>query len=253
MSELFRVISLDRTPQRFAQFMAWNPGLAVERFAAFDGALLSTQDCIAEGLITAANQYIPGALGVARSHVTLWRQCAAGTAPFHIAEDDVILRADFWEAAHRALDAIPEWDIVLWAYNMDWPVKFAPAAGIGPAFAHYSPDAMDIAAFRSATRPAVLLPLISAAGIGCYSISPAGAARMLAACLPIGDAPAEFAAKPGMGWRNTGLDVEMSRHYAGQRAFLAMPPLALAPNDQATSTIRGSLSVPQQPPSSNQG
>jgi GR25 family glycosyltransferase involved in LPS biosynthesis len=247
MSELFRVISLDRTPQRFAQFLAWNPGLPVERFPACDGAQLSAQGCIAEGLITAANKYVPGALGLARSHVALWRQCASGTVPFHIAEDDIILRADFWAAAKGALNALPAWDIVLWTHNLDWPVKFLPGAGLGPAFVQHTPDVMDIAAFRSATGPSVLLPLVSAAGTGCYSISPSGAARMLASCLPIGDAPAEFAAKPGVRWTNTGLDVEMSRHYAGQRAFLAMPPLALAPNDQANSTIRGSLSAPPTP------
>ena len=191
------------------------------------------------------NAYIPGALGTALSHVTLWRECAKGAAPLHIAEDDVILRDDFWPRMASMLDTLAAWDIVLWGHNFDWPVMIAPAPGTGRAVLQYTEpgNTMDSLAFRASAAPSHLLPLHSAAGIGCYSITPAGAAHLLERCLPIGNAMAEYATRPGTGWENTGIDVEMSRHYAKQNAFLAMPPLALAQNDHETSTIRGNLAL----------
>ncbi len=245
MHEPIRVISLDRTPQRFAQFLADNAGFAVQRFAACDGGLLTPAGCVAEGLISAENIYNAGALGTARSHVTLWRECVASGAPMVVAEDDIVLRADFWPAMAALLERVPGWDIVLWTHNFDWPVKVAPAPGTGEAVIQYTAPGseLDVQTYRAATTPSFLLPLRSAAGIGCYSISPAGAARLLARCLPIGAAFAEYATKPGLGWENNGIDVEMSRHYTGMAAYIAMPPLALAPNDQAASTIRGHLAA----------
>jgi hypothetical protein len=101
------VISLDRTPQRFAQFLADNAGFAVQRFAACDGGLLTPAGCVAEGLISAENIYNAGALGTARSHVTLWRECVASGAPMVVAEDDIVLRADFWPAMAALLERVP--------------------------------------------------------------------------------------------------------------------------------------------------
>jgi len=92
-----------------------------------------------------------------------------------------------------------------------------------------------------AATPSVLLPLISAAGIGCYSLSPQGAAKLLALCLPIGNIQAKFGIEDQLGWNNTGIDVEMARHYTKLRAFIAFPPIAVTPNEFAKSTIRGHL------------
>jgi GR25 family glycosyltransferase involved in LPS biosynthesis len=244
-SQMFKVISLERTPQRFEQFLAWNFDQGFERFVAFDGSKLVVEDCIRQGLISASNRYVAGALGVALSHVTLWQNCVTENRPFHIAEDDIILRTDFRVASAKLLETVRAWDIVLWTHNFDWPVKVTPSPGAGPAVIKYDDPCkiIDPSAFRSATSPSVLLPLVSAASLACYSISPTGAKKMLSACLPIGDRMAEYAVRADTGWINTGLDVEMSRHYAKQNAFLAMPPLALAQNDHETSTIRGNLAL----------
>jgi glycosyl transferase family 25 len=235
------VISLDRTPRRFEQFLTWNPGIEVKRFPAIDGAKLSVMECIRNNLITKENTYIPGALGTALSHIALWRTCASGAEPFHIAEDDIVLRADFWARVGEFLNNLPDWDIALWSHNFDWPVVVAPVVGGALAAIQYDPQdkRIQLKAFRTTATQSALLPLVSAAGISCYSISPSGARRMLADCLPIGSNKARFAPVPGSGWNNTGIDVEMSRHYQNMRAFIAFPPLALAPNDHAESTIRG--------------
>jgi GR25 family glycosyltransferase involved in LPS biosynthesis len=253
MSFLLRIINLDRTPDRLAQFIARHPAVAIERFNAVDGAKIARADCICDGIITPDNLYRPGAIGLALSHITLWRQCAAGSQPFHVAEDDIILRADFAITATALLDTLSEWDIVLWTNNFDWPVKIRPAPGVGPVVMQYSPEEArrEFSLFPLATTRPILTRLVSAAGTGCYSISPRGAARILADCLPLGRISASYVAKPGFGWDNMGIDVEMSRHYDHWLAFLSLPPLAIAPNDQSSSTIRGHLAVMHDPAIAN--
>ena len=241
MREPLIVISLDRTPERFQRFVDLNKGVKIQRFRAIDGTKLRKDACIRQGLITADNTYNPGALGVALSHVMLWRDCAAGTEQYHIAEDDVVLRADFWKCASDLLQRNSDWDIVLWSHNFDWPVMVAPGDGVWAAAIQYLQPKSNfgLEQFRGADRPSILLPLISSAGIGCYSISPSGAARMLSDCLPIGAAKPPYVLNPSMGWENSGIDVEMSRHYSRHHAYIAIPPIALAPNDHSLSTIRG--------------
>lgn len=252
--EPIRVINLDRTPERIKQFLARHPYLPVERFAAVDGAAIDRSACVREGIIAADNDYKPGAIGIAMSHVSLWRQCAAGTTAFHIVEDDVVLRHDFQAVAQRLLDTLDEWDVVLWGHNFDWPVQIRPAQGIGIGVVQYDHQAVDetsVDSFRSDTVIPFLAPLYSAAGICCYSVSPSGAARMLADCLPIRGEAAEYLAKTGKSWNNTGIDVEMSRHYPKWRAYVAMPPVAVSYNDQSTSTIRGHLAAIHDPAIAN--
>jgi hypothetical protein len=154
--------------------------------------------------------------------------------------------------AAALLATLPAWDIVLWTNNFDWPVQLLPPA-LGAAVLQYDPAALDkqLDQFRALTAPPALMKLGSAAGTSCYSISPAGAARMLADCLPLGRISASYVPKPGYGWDNMGIDVEMSRHYAKWQAFLAVPPLAVTPNDQTTSTIRGHLAAMHDPAIAN--
>jgi GR25 family glycosyltransferase involved in LPS biosynthesis len=247
-----RVISLDRTPERFTQFLKSNPHVPVERFPAANGIALDRSECVRQGVITEDNAYRPGALGAALSHVTLWRHCAARSEPYHIAEDDVILRADFPDAAAAMLRTLVTWDIVLWTHNFDWPVMLRPP-GVGPVVMQFNPEDVSLrpVAFQWAITPPILLPLVSAAGIGCYSVTPTGAAKLLAACLPIGNECATYVANLTRSWSNTGIDVEMARHYGDQHAFMAIPPLAVVPNNQTASTIRGHLASLHDPATAN--
>ncbi len=251
MIERIRIVNLERSPQRLAQFMEWHPGLPIERFPAVDGATLDRDACIRDGIIAADNRYIPGALGCAMSHINLWRQCAAGAEPFHVAEDDIVLRPDFLSVASTLLGTLDAWDIVLWTHNFDWPVQTRPAPGLGIVVVQYDYETVNQAQFRSGTVMPALLPLVTAAGTGCYSVSPRGAARMLADCLPVGHADASYLLKLGAGWDNTGIDVEMSRHYGDWLAYVALPPLAVSANSQVGSTIRGHFAAMHDPAIAN--
>ena len=239
------VISLDRTPERYVCFLEHNIGVAgisVERFSAVDGSRLDRGQCVRDGLITADNVYIAGALGIASSHVALWRRCAAGSEPMHVAEDDVVLRPDCAAVIRAALETVPNWDFVLWGHNFDWPVKIRPP-GSASAVLQYDPENAggDLGAFRAGVASPALMPLISVAGICLYSVTPRGASRMLAGCLPLTREPAAYAVRSDISWGNIGIDVEMARHYTEWQSFISVPPVAVPINNQTASTIRGHL------------
>ena len=242
MINRIRVINLERSLERLTRFIARHPGLPVERFPAVDGARLDRDACIESGVISPDNEYIPGALGNALSHIALWRECSSGSEPFHIMEDDAVLRDDFPSMASALLDTLNDWDIVLWTHNFDWPLQIRPVRGVGVVVVQYDHEAVNetsLNLFRPGTETPFLAPLVSAAGFCCYSVSPRGAARMLVDCLPIGRKQASYLKKTGAGWINTALDVEMSCHYDAWRAYVAIPPVAITDNDKSTSTVWG--------------
>lgn len=243
MIDRLRVINLDRTPERMARFRERHPEVPIERVPAVDGRTLNREACIDARLVTPDNVYSPAAIGCALSHVGLWRACAAGDVPFHIAEDDVILRRDFPLMVGVMLETLDAWDIVLWSHNLDWPMQAIPAEGLGIALLKYGERAVDPQVFRMGRAQPLLLRLFSAAGTGCYSVSPAGAQALLERCLPLGCEPASYVHADGRRWTNTGIDAEMSRHYGALSAYVSVPILALAENDHATSTVQRPLST----------
>ena len=70
---------------------------------------------------------------------------------------------------------------------------------------------------------------------------------MLRDCLPFGSEPAVYLDKHPIALTNTGIDIEMCRHYADWTAFVAFPALAASDNDQTHSTIRGHLGAIHDP------
>jgi GR25 family glycosyltransferase involved in LPS biosynthesis len=237
------VINLDRDADRLAQFRADNAHLPqLERFAAFDGLAVDRDACIRQGLVTHDNRYTRPALGCALSHVALWRQCAAGCAPLTICEDDAVLHPHFLAGRARILAALPQdWDIVQWGWNLDWPMAMDLGSGM-PNGIVKCPEAAprpDLAAFRAGRLRFQAFPLRSSSGFACYTLSVAGAARLLARCLPLGAETPMMAEHPTTRWENSGVDVEASRHYPSMRAFVCVPPLAISPNVHALSSIRG--------------
>jgi GR25 family glycosyltransferase involved in LPS biosynthesis len=236
------VINLDRDVDLLQRFLSDNghvPGL--RRFAAVDGRRLSRDDCIRDGLITTDNGYTLPALGCALSHVALWRDCAAGSQLLTICEDDAILHRHLLAGQARVIDTLPpDWDIVHWGWNIDWPMAMELVPSLPPCMVKFPDGARpDFARFPSGRFLPRAFPLRSSAGTLCYTLSPGGARRLLARCLPIGAAQAVWAEDPARGWDNTGVDVEMSRHYGALRSFVCVPPLAISPNAHAQSTIRG--------------
>jgi GR25 family glycosyltransferase involved in LPS biosynthesis len=248
MQETIFFINLDRSTDRLHRFRADNAHLPnPRRLAACDGLTIDRAACIRNGLITPDNDYTMPALGCSLSHVALWRICADSGRRLTICEDDAVLHRHFlaWQA--RILATLPaDWDVMQWGWNLDWPMLVELAPGIPPGLLKFRDAAPqpDFAQFQSASISPQAIRLRSSAGAACYTLSPAGAARLLARSLPLASQPANWAENPSVPWQNTAVDVEMSRHYGDLRAFVCMPPLAISPNDPVQSTLRGRMAQP---------
>jgi GR25 family glycosyltransferase involved in LPS biosynthesis len=243
MEDTIFFINLDRSYDRLHRFRTDNAHLPnLRRFAACDAATIDREACIRDGLIAPDNPYTKPALGCAMSHVALWRACAESGRAATICEDDAVLHRHFlaWQA--RILATLPaDWDIVQWGWNLDWPMLVELAPGIPPGLLKFRDAALppEFNRFQSATIRPQAMRLRSSAGAACYTLSAAGAERLLAHGLPLAGRPTPWAENPSVRWENTGVDVEMARHYGDLRAFVCVPPLAISPNDHAQSTLRG--------------
>ncbi|GAN69563.1 glycosyltransferase family 25 protein [Acetobacter orleanensis] len=243
MNNSIRVISLDRTPQRYKTFCDYNANLSFTKFSACDGKSLSLDGSVQQGIFAAELNYTAGARGVAISHIQLWQDAVVKNEVRHIAEDDAIIRYDFYNIFQKVTQNDQSWDIILWSYNDDWPVGLVSTFDRVTALKEKELSATFIdqnhKKFQKETYKPSLLRLASAAGLGLYSVSPKGAHYLLQKCLPIVGCPASYAPDTNMAWANTGLDVEMSRHYQSLNAYVAYPPMAFMLNDHINSTIRG--------------
>ncbi len=232
------VINLARTPERWRAFEAANRGgPAYTRFEAVDGLQIDAKALIAGGAMTSDLTYTPGALGCALSHISLWRACAAADGPVTVCEDDAILHPDFERHASAAASLHPDFDVILWGWNFN-SVLAGEAFEGAPFVMGFNEKRMrdSVTAFRSTPTTPALLRLSRALGTPCYTISPKGAAKLMARCLPLAPLRVFF---PLLNREsdNTGIDMPMNAAYPEIDAFVAFPPLALTLNEVALSTV----------------
>jgi glycosyl transferase family 25 len=229
---MIHVISLLRTPERRESFTHLNPTIDFEFSDAVDGD---------PGLLPFPEAYTLGARGCALSHLRLWQKAVETNQPITIAEDDAILRADFDTRAPQVLAALePEWDLVMWSWNMDALLSLATLPGITPMLVYCDQNAMrrTIGEFRETCDRLTVLALDKCFGTCCYSISPGGARKFMEGCFPIRGEPVVF---PGIAQPipEDGIDKSMNRLYPVTRSYVAMPPMAVTPNDNYNSlTLR---------------
>jgi GR25 family glycosyltransferase involved in LPS biosynthesis len=232
------VISLERTPDRWRTFEAANQGgPGYTRFNAIDGLKIDPSALISGGVIAGDLSYTPGAVGCALSHITLWRACAAADGPVTVCEDDAILHPDFAACAAATADRRPDFDLILWGWNFN-SVLAGDVFDGAPFAMGFDETRMrrSVAAFRSQRPAPTLLRLSRALGTPCYTLSPKGASKLLALCLPL--APRRvFFPLLNRESENTGIDISMNAAYPEIAAFVAFPPLALTLNDAALSTV----------------
>ncbi len=236
------VISLERSPERLATFLARNAHLEnVERARAVDGEMIDRNDLLARGVIAPGLGYSQARLGCAMSHACLWQIVAAGDAPVTIAEDDAIFRHDFAGTASRLLAGLPaDWDLVLWGWNFNSVLALDLIPGVSSAVVIGDIAALrqNVARFQASLLPVSLFRLLRAHGMPGYSLSPAGARKLIRLCLPLRPLDVQF---PVVGplTRNDGIDIAMSAALPRMQAFVGLPPLVASENRPETSTIQG--------------
>jgi GR25 family glycosyltransferase involved in LPS biosynthesis len=232
------VISLERTPQRWRAFEAANEGgPAYTRFDAIDGLKIDPLELISSGMMAEGLSYTHGAIGCALSHIAFWRACAVADGPVTVCEDDAILHPAFESCAAAAADLKPDFDLILWGWNFN--SVLAGELFDGAPFAMGFDEALmsqATAAFRNGRPTPILLRLHRAFGTPCYTLSPRGAAKLLALCLPLVPGRVFFPLLNRES-ENTGLDIPLNAAYPKIAAYAALPPLALTLNVAALSTV----------------
>ena len=246
------VISLARRVDRRADFERWNRGqpLSFSFMTAFDGERIEERRLVAGGLLAEDERnFGKAALANALSHATLWRDCAAGREPYFILEDDVCLRGDFWRHAKPLLERhLAAADLIALGYNTDSVVALQGSDGVVSAMrfdetAKRRPGYFDAYARLHDQRPN-LLRCVQFWGLLAYAVTPQGAARLLANCLPLSSCDGVPLIGTDRVVRPYGLDsmVNLALARGRVRACAAYPALALGPNSQATSDIQTAAS-----------
>jgi GR25 family glycosyltransferase involved in LPS biosynthesis len=235
------VINLDHCVQTLEAFRRRNAHLGpVRRFPAVIGADADRSELRTSGIIAGDLYYTDGALGCALSHLSIWQDVALGTQALTVCEDDAVFASDFVATANARLAALPDgWDIVLWGWNFDSSLVFQVLPG-QPAFLMHRerpPTADDLEAASHAPASPQLFRLNRACGTLCYTISPKGAANLLAHCTPLRPFRIKIL-EAAATWPNCGIDVMMSAFYPQLQAYVSVPPLAISPNVVANSTTR---------------
>jgi len=241
MTSTVKVIHLDRSTDRAAEFIARNRTLSYEFVQAVDGTQLKSERIADPRLFEGDLPFPgPGAYGCALSHLAQWEFAIAHQAAVTIAEDDAIFRHDFEDASAAVMANLPhDWDIILWGWNFDSVLSVRALPGVSPAVMVFSQEMMrgNVDTFQSLSSPSHPYRLDNCFGIPAYSISPAGAARFRAWCFPMKNFKLHVPLLPApVG--NTGVDVAMNRVYAEANAYVAFPPLVITPNEAKTSTVQ---------------
>lgn len=237
-----RVITLQRTPERLEAFEHRNSHLPWAVHEAVDGTRLSADDVAASGLFAPAlaQTYTTGALGCALSHRELWQQAVESGSPLTIAEDDAVFRGDFLASSRALLQRLPaDWDFVLWGWNFDSSLVVHMLPGVSPAALLFDQARLraSLGVFQDLRDPVLPLRLDKCFGMPAYSVSAAGAARLLRLCFPLTElllrVPLVHAVVP-----NTGVDVAMNAAYPNLSAWACFPPLVVTPNELERSTVQ---------------
>jgi glycosyl transferase, family 25 len=229
-----RVISLARQQQRRADFLRRNAHVPYNFFDAVDSHTLSAEQIRSSGLFAPEldRTYNAHSYAAAMSHWHLWNEAAASDATTTIAEDDALFRHDFEARSETLLAALPgDWDLVLWGWNFDSVLCIWPIGNVSPAVVLFDEPRLRESPekFQEVETPVQAFRLERAFGSMAYTLSPAGAAKMLDLCFPQRGysvwIPVFDKYLP-----NVGIDVSMNAAYPKIGSFACFPPLAVTPN-----------------------
>ena len=234
------VISLDRTPERYAEFTRRNSHLVgVEKFKAHDGRVEDKR--FYPSKFSPSLDYSPGAVGCALSHIELWHKVAGGNEPVMIFEDDAVVHRDFEGMSSRLIARQgSEWDLVVWGWNFDCPISFELLPGVSPVLAYFLQDGLaeKLDAFQALSLDPGVFTLKFCFGTPAYSLSPGGAEKLLKFLLPLQNFEMQTSTFTA---RNRGIDVALCSAYPQTASLVCFPPLVVTPNIPALSTTRSQV------------
>lgn len=231
---IFKVINLDRTPQRLYLFKKMNPSFKFERFTAIDGKKVDRKAILNDNLVTEAvkNRYTDGAIGVALSHKALWEECVNKNEPMTILEDDAYLIPNFNECVNHYSGQLSSWDFIFWGMNLDQRIILEMSPGIATAEIKFNHEQV-LANIENITKQHVIPSFYRCywgVGLVCYSITPKTAQYLLDNIFPLRD---YFDFRD-----NFGIDNSIIEELPNMLSYASFPPIALTKNDRYNSTVQ---------------
>jgi len=236
------VISLRRTPNRWAEFQKHNSnslqGCELIRIDGVDGIEQLTTIRSTKIITQPAREgWTLGALGTALSHMLCWRRCSLGTEPVVIVEDDVILANNWQQELHQLIKANQQ--LVLLGWNLD-SMLHAELFENQEFISLFEPAYPDIGRLKNivnSKEPRKLRRLRSAFGLPAYWLTPKMAQNLLKSIGRLEVLPIEL--KRGFPTcQSSGIDGLLNNHYWNLKAEVVIPPLALALNNTQESLTR---------------
>ena len=245
------VINLERRPDRKRTFLGWNAhhGVDFTFVPAVDGAAISTESLVRDGLLTPLPHHYPsGAIGNALSHRSLWLRCAASDQPMLVFEDDACLRQGFVHTAAAALaTAGDDWDLFFFGYNTDAAIAVVtPEALFGVIVfddhAKRKPGYFDKFAHAAPPdQPPYVFKTMRVWGTLGYMVTPAGALRLLDSCFPLSSEDAILLHVEQRTVPPKALDgmINLALQRQQVTAKCCFPPIVTGPNDDSDVTPPG--------------
>ena len=236
------VISLKRTPERWADFLARNErtlaNCDLRRINGIDGDELSNSN-IKPRIISSSAQRLwsPGAIGIGLSHLFCWRICYNSKSPLVVLEDDVIL-ADDWQTRTKKI-INPDSGLILLGWNLDSVLRaeFSAKQEMISLFEPAYPNEEEIRNILNSGDLIHKRRLNNAFGLAGYWIHPKMALLLLNKIKELKTVPLNLGR--GLPQITThGIDGLLNLHYWELGAEVVIPPLAIALNDPLTSLTR---------------
>lgn len=229
MREDLRVLSLERTPERLAQFRQINPHVPVIVQKAVDGKTVDRS--LYPGL-----KHSDGALGCLLSHLAFWDEVIALDRPLTIFEDDAIVHRYFLQFSRHILNTMPKgWQFCAWGFNFNALLMFDMVPGAACAV-QCEEGLLRHNAYRFPTSRFTpnAVKLYRSWGTVGYALSPAGAAflRNKRSAFTT-DCSLSFPDLKRTVW-NVGVDVMLNAFYPTIEAFVCIPPLVITTQDDST-------------------
>jgi GR25 family glycosyltransferase involved in LPS biosynthesis len=190
------------------------------------------------GLVTEDAGFGDGFVACALSHRRLYQKALTEQLPIMICEDDAIFRHDFatrWQALAPAMP--PDWDILCFGYNFDSALAVEVIPGVKQLHGMFTNAPIgdrEIAVFQASTGPVIRTRLLNSFGALAYVVSAAGAAKILRDCFPL-RREALYVPALRRSFPTFSLDCMRNLYLAEWNAYALFPPLAISPNDKATS------------------
>ncbi|MEI6649106.1 MAG: glycosyltransferase family 25 protein [Actinomycetes bacterium] len=249
------VIHLASQSVRKTEFLDRNGGFATFNWSAGRlGSELNLSSLVAEGLLAAEMvaepivgpnpRFTAPALGSSLAHVDLWKLAVAENQSITILENDAILAPNYQSTITDLTGAHPDFDFIQWGWNWDSKFHARILGNMGLVECHFSQAEIPshITNFQKLVTPHLLVKLIHSWGIHCYTISPKGAEKLLNTVLPLSTKLIDRL-DVGVSYYPTTLDGIMNGLYPKLNAYACWPPLTVAENDQARSSV-GQLTLP---------